>query len=292
MKKIYKNEKFFDDGTDAYAFLTYADYIRNMHSHEFWELAYIFEGEAENETKDGSSKLIAGDFLLIKPGAEHSITSDLIENRPLTQMCNCLIKDSFLKEILYKYNYSDLSSYQLYDKITDENSFCIQLRDDNSGNIQHLLQLIAHEYNHRTAGSSLIIEQSVSSILISIIRLYEYKNGNLTSITSSRQDIDELIRYIRSNFSQKLTLGQLAERIHFSREYLSRCFKEHTGQTLSYFIAETRVSHAKQMLRSLSFTIEYIGEYCGYQSPAAFQKAFKKIAGISPSEYRRKYKII
>lgn len=292
MKKIYKNEKFFDDGTDAYAFLTYADYIRNMHSHEFWELAYIFEGEAENETKDGSSKLIAGDFLLIKPGAEHSITSDLIENRPLTQMCNCLIKDSFLKEILHKYNYSDLSSYQLYDKITDENSFCIQLRDDNSGNIQHLLQLIAHEYNHRTAGSSLIIEQSVSSILISIIRLYEYKRGNLTSISSNRQDIDELIRYIRSNFSQKLTLKKLAERMHFSREYLSRYFKEHTGQTLSYFIAETRVSHAKQMLRSLSFTIEYIGEYCGYQSPAAFQKAFKKIAGISPSEYRRKYKII
>lgn len=291
MKKIYKEENFFDKGMNIYTFFTYADYVRNMHSHEFWELTYVFEGEGENETADGLKKVITGDFLFIKPGAEHSITTPDMGKHGLTRICNCLIKDSFLKNIIQKYNIAELSAYSLYDMITGTMPFCIQLRDDNAGNIRHLIWLVVHEYNHYTSGSSLIIESSIAILLLSIIRIYEYREKKLTSTVSRRKDIDELTKYIRTNFGQKLTLELLAERLHFSREYLSRCFKEYTGKNISEFIAETRISHAKQMLRSLSFSIEYIGEYCGYQSPATFQKAFKKIVGVSPSEYRRKYKI-
>ena len=291
MNKIYKDADFFDTGENIQVIFTYADYVRNMHSHEFWELTYIVGGEGENETEGGFNKVSEGDFLLIKPGARHSITAPDQGKYTLTQICNCLIKDSYMKYIIQKYNFTDLSAYSLYDKIRKADSFCIQLRDDYNCNIRHLIWLIGHECSHYTSGSDLIIEHSVASLLISIIRIYEYRENNLTSNISCRQDIDELTKYIRSNFRLNLSLAHLAECTHFSREYLSRCFKAHTGKNISEFITETRISHAKRLLRSLSYSIEYIGEYCGYQSSSAFQKAFKNSTGMTPSEYRRKYKI-
>ena len=117
MRKIYKNENFFEPGTNVYPFFTYADYIRNMHSHEFWELTYVIDGEGKNETKDGFKNISAGDFLLIKPGAEHSITAPDVGKHTLTKICNCLIKDEYIQKTLKKFNISELNAYSLYDKI-------------------------------------------------------------------------------------------------------------------------------------------------------------------------------
>lgn len=286
MLKVYKESDFFDEHENIYAFFSLADAVRNIHAHEFWEIAYVYEGEAQNETIHGNTHLQAGNFLLIKPGAEHSFTYK--RNTSRGRICNCLIRRSYFEKLIEKFQKKyELSGYRLYELLSDSMPFCIQLSDDNADNVRHLIWQIAHEYNHFTVGSDYIMENALINLLVYMTRMYEYQQGKATSPVSTHQDIDELIKYLNSNFGQNLTLEYLAERQHLSKEYLSRYFKKETGKNISEYLSEVRISRAKGMLHTNTFPIGFVSEYCGYGSVSAFEKAFKKIVGISPSSYRK-----
>lgn len=288
MMKKYREIDFFDKNENIYAFFTYADNIKNMHSHEFWEIVYLFEGRGVHRTPDGETVMEAGDFLLIRPGAAHSIESVPQCDGALARICNCLVRRDYFSSIADSFQAeSSLKGYALCDLLSGACPFCLHLKDDNASNIRHLLWLIAHEYNHFTDGSEVIMSHALSCLLICVTRLYEYQSGKTATPVSRRGDMDELIKFMTANFGQPMSLQYLALHAHLSREYLSRAFKKHTGKNISAYLTEIRIARAKDMLRTNTFSIEYIGEYCGYQSASAFQKAFKKTVGMSPGSYRR-----
>ena len=290
MTTHFLNKDFFGENEKLRAFFCVAHREKNIHSHEFWELAYIYEGCGKNHT-DHTENIKEGDFLLIKPDARHSITSLPQKDSSQTRVCNCIFTDEYFKTIEKDYaSVTELQSYTLYDMILSGVPFCIRLSDDNAKNIKHLMWLIAHEYNHFTVGSEVIIRHAMIDLLIGITRLYEYSLNKAVPSDSKNAEIDELMKYMRSNFGYKLTLGFLAAHVHLSREYLSRCFKQYTGKNISEFLLEIRMSRAKEMLRISSYSVADIGVYCGYPSVSNFQKTFKKYVGIPPSEYRKKHK--
>ncbi|MGN0182370.1 MAG: AraC family transcriptional regulator [Candidatus Ornithomonoglobus sp.] len=289
MRIKYLNSDFFGKNENVRAFFCSAHREKNMHSHEFWELSYIYEGRGKNYTNAESETVKDSNFLLIKPGMEHSVTSPKKNDGALVRVCNCLFTQDYFDSLIKEYTVvPELNSYALHDMLLNKDPFCIKLSDDNAHNIRHLMWLIAHEYNHFTAGSELIIRHSMLDLIISITRLYEYQTKNAAPTVSRSAEIDELMKYMRSNFGYKLTLDFLASHVHLSREYLSRYFKQYTGKTISEFLLEVRISRAKQMLRTSSYSVSDIGAYCGYPSVSNFQKAFKKAEGISPSQYRKK----
>lgn len=180
----------------------------------------------------------------------------------------------------------ELDEYALKKMILNKASFCIHLKDD-SGSVNNLLMTAAHEYKHFSHGSNEMIENAALSLLIYITRLYEKNINNDTITTTKNEVIDDLIKYIKSNFGSNLTLDYLAAYVHMSPEYLSRYFKKCTGVNISDFIAETRIEKAKYRLRTSNWSVNDICEYCGYRSISNFQKVFKKTVGMTAGEYRK-----
>lgn len=131
-----------------------------------------------------------------------------------------------------------------------------------------------------------IIENEIKSLLIYSSRLYDAALSG-TPFHIKKTILDDLMKFIGSNFSADLTLSFLAEYVHLSPEYLSRYFKKYTGKNLSAFIAVTRIQKAKYMLRTEDLTIHEIAEYCGYTSISNFEKSFKKLTGMTAGEYRK-----
>lgn len=291
MQIRYSHKDFFEQNEEIRAFFSSVHHKKNMHSHSFWEIVYVYEGEALIHTENGTKKLSIGDFVLIKPECIHSITL-LRENKKATMwMCDCIFTQRYFNSIFDEYlKIIDLNCYSLYSILSNNDASIIKLSDDNANNVKHLLWMIAHEYNHYTAGSDSIIKYALINLLAYITRMYEYETTNLSGVVSKNHEIDELAKYIRSNFSYKLPLDFLAQHMHLSREYLSRYFKKHMGKTISEYLAEVRIEKAKQMLRNSSYSVGDICEYCGYSSISSFQKAFKKLTGVSPSAYKAAYK--
>lgn len=260
----------------------------NMHSHEFWEISYVYEGRGIHHFSDGKTEAIKeGEFLFISPGASHCITSPPPEKGSWVRVCNFLMTQECIKKIKERFlTLHELDEYALRNMIKKDESFCIHLSDD-SGSVNKFLMTVTHEYKHFTDGSNEIIESCAINLLIYMSRLYERLLRDDIISTTKDEVIDDLIRYIKSNFGSNITLDYLAAYSHLSPAYLSRYFKKCTGRNISDYIIQTRIEKAKYMLRTSNYTINDICMYCGYRSIGNFQKAFKKIVGMTAGEYRK-----
>lgn len=104
------------------------------------------------------------------------------------------------------------------------------------------------------------------------------------------QAILKVEEYIRNNLGGDLTLTVLADVGGFNAAYLSRIFKQKYHCNLSEFIVRERMNLAKQLLVETNEKINRIGEKAGYPTPHSFTRVFKGSEGISPVEYRARFR--
>jgi len=288
MSIIYKSKDFITGEQDICAFFCMARQKEAVHSHEFWELTYVYEGEGINYTGSEEYTVSNGEFLFIKPETEHTFILQQQGMSGDVKMLNCLFTEEYFAELLKSHSeIKRADMYSLYKMLFDNKDFCIHLPDDTAQNVKKLMWLIEYEFSHFTDSSQVIIDNAAASLLIIIMRLYEFNINKKTPSVSRNEAIKRLIKYINSNFSQKLSLSFLAEYVHLSREYLSRYFKAYTGENISDYLLNIRMSHAKELLAIPEYSVEDIASYCGYPTLSNFQRAFKSYAGMSPSGYRK-----
>ncbi len=91
---------------------------------------------------------------------------------------------------------------------------------------------------------------------------------------------------IDSDVSAELSLGALAKAQRVSPGYLAAVFKRETGKTVSEYVREARIRHAKYLLGTTSLQIQTIGALCGIVDVQYFSKTFKRETGQTPKEYR------
>ncbi len=104
---------------------------------------------------------------------------------------------------------------------------------------------------------------------------------------------DEPIRkaqkFIEENFSQRITVDELADMSSLSRRNLERRFKKATSNTVVEYIQRVKIEAAKMSLESTRDNVNEVMYKVGYTDTKAFRTTFKKITGISPIQYRMKY---
>ena len=92
--------------------------------------------------------------------------------------------------------------------------------------------------------------------------------------------------YIQTHLSEDLSLNQLAEHCHFHPVYLSRVFKEATGETLSEYINHVKQKRAEELLRASDLSVLEISRITGFATDNYFCRWFRKRAGVTPQAYR------
>jgi len=97
--------------------------------------------------------------------------------------------------------------------------------------------------------------------------------------------INDICRYIDANL-ETATRNSIAAAFYLTPNYLSRIFHEKKGMTLIRYIQLARMNLAKRLLLENQLGISTIAEKTGYPSFAHFSKEFKRMVGMTPSEYR------
>ena len=92
--------------------------------------------------------------------------------------------------------------------------------------------------------------------------------------------------YIESHSAEKFSLKALSEALFINGSYLLRLFRSRTGQTLLGYHNRVRCEKAQALLREMNMSISEIGGAVGFVSSAHFSHVFKKITGVTPTEYR------
>jgi AraC-like DNA-binding protein/quercetin dioxygenase-like cupin family protein len=103
--------------------------------------------------------------------------------------------------------------------------------------------------------------------------------------------IGRVCKYVLANLPEKLDFARIAGESCMSQSALCHYFKRVTGRTLSEFINELRIGHARRLLIESSDGIAQIAYASGFGSLSNFNRRFQELGGLSPSEYRAKYQI-
>ncbi len=110
------------------------------------------------------------------------------------------------------------------------------------------------------------------------------KNSNLTPAIASCAD------YISMHTEDDLSLEYLAKRSGYTEYYLSRKFKTEIGTSINEYINQQKIEHAKVLLVTTNADLQSISDRLHFGTRSYFTLTFKKLAGISPSEYRKEHK--
>ncbi|MEH7010876.1 response regulator transcription factor [Neobacillus niacini] len=102
------------------------------------------------------------------------------------------------------------------------------------------------------------------------------------------QNMKKLLEFIKDHYAEPLTLTDVAKHFHFNPSYLSSYFSTHNGEGFIEYINRIRIEEASKFLVEGRATISEISGMVGYSDHSYFCKVFKKITGLSPSQYRRK----
>jgi two-component system response regulator YesN len=110
------------------------------------------------------------------------------------------------------------------------------------------------------------------------------------NVTQAEEIIQRITAYIQRNYLKKITLKDISNVVFLSPKYLSRIFKEQLKISFCDFKLLQKINKAKELLLTTNDNIDAISSKIGYQNTESFIRIFKKMAGTTPTEFRRKHK--
>ncbi len=134
--------------------------------------------------------------------------------------------------------------------------------------------------------------KSIEELCIWIVKVLDrftesvYENRNIKNVDIIRKTRE----FIRTNYKKKIKLIDISKAIYLSPYYLSHIFKKETGSTLLEYLTKVRIEEAKYLLENTQWNTTRIAFQVGYSDQSYFCKVFKKLEGISPSNYRKRMK--
>ena len=113
---------------------------------------------------------------------------------------------------------------------------------------------------------------------------------SLLDFSSARHSnlIHRCIHYIGTHYNEKITLEEAAKIVYLSPPYLSRIFKEKTGNTFQEYVSAVRIEKAKQLILQDKLPLSDIAHMVGYEDQSYFTKVFRRVVGCTPSQFKKR----
>lgn len=99
-------------------------------------------------------------------------------------------------------------------------------------------------------------------------------------------EVNKIMEYIEQNYDQDITLKSLARYVMMGENYVSALFKKKTGETLIHYLHRTRIEKAIEYLTTTDLPVNRICQNVGFMNDNYFIKIFKRMTGMTPTQYR------
>lgn len=264
-----------------------SDFYFPGESHGFWEFLYVDKGEVEVTAGDTDYVLNKGDIIFHKPYEFHRLWANGVIAPNLVVIsfkCSSSAIHFFDNKILHINNYER----DLLGKIITEadTAFSSNLNDPDLKELKRS--------SRRGFACEQIIKVCLELMLISLIRNSNNLNEKVTSNITEKSDegtFSKVTAYLSDNISNKITLNDVCRDNMCCRSYLQKIFNQKTGGGVMEYFGKLRIDCAKQKIREGLKNFTQISNELGYSSVYYFSRHFKKVTGMTPSEYSSSVKL-
>lgn len=105
---------------------------------------------------------------------------------------------------------------------------------------------------------------------------------------STSLKVETIITYLHKKINKKVSLDELADMVQLSPTYLSRAFKRSTGYSVIEFFNKMKIDKAKELILEGGMKIKEVAQTLGFTDEFYFSRIFKRVSGISPTEFQSK----
>ncbi|MBQ1251546.1 MAG: AraC family transcriptional regulator [Firmicutes bacterium] len=113
--------------------------------------------------------------------------------------------------------------------------------------------------------------------------------GTIVPNLKNADMIYSALQYIEDHYSERFTLQDIADYVHFSAPYFSKVFKKEMDITFTKYITNVRIEKSKQLLKNTKYPLADIPAMVGFEEQSYFTRVFRTTTGISPGKYRESY---
>lgn len=251
-------------------------------SHDFWELLFVDKGEVQIQAGEKSHLLRKGDIIFHKPNEFHSVSANgkvapnlVVVSFACNAPCMSFFEDKILTISETEHNYLGI--------IVHEAGKAFEGRLDDP----YQTKLIKSE--NVPFGSEQLIKNYLELFLISILRRQDQKpvhtSLKFTAHNADNEVYHKVIQYMEDHLNDFISIEQLCKDTLVGRSKVQNIFRDrHHCGVINYF-SMMKIDMAKQLIRNNNMNFTQVSECLGYTSIHYFSRQFKKITGMTPSEY-------
>lgn len=250
------------------------------HWHEEIEVIYLKSGSAIAMIAEKHYDVSAGDIIFISSKESHSYTSGSESGDALVFG----ISTSFFGDSQERIANSKFASPVLHLPTGKGGPYEVYYA------FESIFASIIGQMENKRAGYDLFLHARILDIAWTIISKLDFmpvEHEQKIKQFNRNERLNDIFKYINRNYRDPLKLETVARLCNFSPYYFARFFKESVGMPFCKYLNDYRIKQAKIYLSETESQITDISYMVGFQSIKTFNRVFKSIVGVSPTEFRR-----
>lgn len=253
----------------------------SLHTHAKYEIYYFHSGKCRYWIGGSSIDLTPGDLIVMNGTREHGpVMDDQYEYIRSTFLFDGTSVGSFAQQS---------STVDVLKPFLISSHYHWRLNDEQKCEVEDILARINRFHQTGSLVSHKRLSIAFYDLLLFIYERFQETSDSGKSLPSEKEKIvQNVMAYIEQHYMDDLTLDELAAQMHVSRFYLMKLFKQLTGSTLFDYINERRIKQAKVFF--FLDTNRSVTDVCfqtGFKHLSHFSRTFKRIAGLTPEQYRK-----
>ena len=251
------------------------------HHHTALEITMVLSGSGIYATDESEFSFESGDIFLFGTDERHWIKK--LDCR--TDFLNVHFEPRFIWSENFGISSGELIRVFLNRKKNPLNK--LDMTKESSMSVKRLIFQMEKELEEKKREHEIMLKVHLVNILIEMIRSFEGQidENDFSYNAQALHHIERSLKYIDSHLSENITLEEIANVAHMSKNYFCRIFKKLNGMSPWDYITVKRIEHAVMLLNTTDLTRLEIAQRCGYNNTSNFYYAFKKVTGKAPGDY-------
>ncbi|WP_286316015.1 AraC family transcriptional regulator [Romboutsia ilealis] len=278
MKDINNKIGYLNDNFKIFHIRDKKDIKFQYHHHDFSKIVILIDGDLTYYIEGKAYILKPWDILFIN---KNEIHKPVINPNKYYERIVIWLNPDFMA----KYAQGNNNLLKCFEVAIKNNYNLLRLNIKSIEIIKNIIKDIQGCDNSNEFGSEILKESLFVQLMVLMNRLFlnSDKNRDLEDIQYDKT-IEGVLNYINSNLENDLSIDTIASNFFISKYYLMRKFKSQIGSSIHNYIIQKRLILAKSLI-SEGLTMSNVCSKCGFNDYSSFVRAFKKVYGVSPSNY-------
>lgn len=263
------------------------DFVSKSDVHDFWELVYVDKGVLIAQSGEDTITLSQGECFFHPPGEVHSHHANG-RVAPNIFIISFVCSGEDMKAFASRKFTVPGNLRPIISGIISEgkNTFNLPFNDPDLKKLSLLPEEIT--------GGQQMVRIYLEQFLIMMLRHQQTESSEsktATRITAPGHLAETIAAQLDSMVYSKTNIDEFCSEMRYSKSYLSKIFRKNFGCTMVDYITDIKVKEAKKLIRESHYNFCQVSDLLKFSSPFYFSRVFKKITGMSPSEYKKSVKI-